>query len=64
MQKKYKALLLVALLVAVAFIMLAPRFGLMSNAVGKFAVTPQSADVLARAEKSGKPIFLEFYAKW
>lgn len=64
MQKKYKLLLIAVLLSAVAFIMIAPQLGLTPKAMSKFAVTPQPADALARAEKSGQPVFLEFYAKW
>jgi len=64
MQNKYKVILLAALLAVVAFIIMAPQLGLKPQKIGEFAVTPQPADALARAEKSGKPIFLEFYAKW
>jgi len=64
MQTRYKVLLLVGLIAAVLFIMAAPRLGVVPQAVQEFAVTPQPADALARAEKSGKPVLLEFYAKW
>lgn len=64
MQKKYKVMLLAALIVAIGFIMLAPQLGLKEKVVGKFAVTPRPAEALAAAEKSGRPVFLEFYAKW
>jgi thiol:disulfide interchange protein len=63
-QTKYRVLLLVGLIAAVFLIMAAPRLGLVPQSVQEFAVTPQPADAYARAEKSGKPVFLEFYAKW
>lgn len=64
MQNKYRILFLAVLIVVVALIMLAPQLGLNKKAVGKFAVTPRPAEAMAAAEKSGRPVFLEFYAKW
>ncbi len=63
MQKRHRIFLLITLAAVIALIFAAPQFGLTSK-ITEFAVTPQPADALAKAEKSGQPVFLEFYAAW
>ena len=64
MIKNYRVILLAVLVIVIAFILLAPQLGLKPAAISQFAVTPEPAVALDKAEKSGKPVFLEFYAKW
>jgi len=59
---KTKTKLLMILLVGILSIMalVIPRY----TSPSKFQVTNQPLVAFQEAQKSGKPIFLEFYAKW
>jgi len=68
MKKNIRYLIILALLVAIAVILIRPETGdditaLPGGSSGELLTEdPYSAYIVARAE--GKPIFLEFYARW
>lgn len=59
-----KMRLKVLILLLISFLSLAVLVGPRLRTNSEFQVTKQPAIAFAEAEKAGKPIFLEFYAKW
>jgi len=60
MKTKAKILILIAVALLSIMAMIIPRF----KGPSEFQVTSQPLVAFEAAQKSGKPIFLEFYAKW
>jgi len=60
MKTKAKILILITVALLSIMAMLTPRF----SGPSEFHVTNQPLVAFQEAQKSGKPIFLEFYAKW
>jgi len=60
MKTKPKVLILIAVALLSILAMVIPRF----TGPSEFQVTNQPLVTFEQAQKSGKPIFLEFYAKW
>ena len=60
MKTKTKVLILLAVSVLSMMALVMPRF----SGPSEFHVTNQPLVAFQEAQKSGQPIFLEFYAKW
>ncbi|HBW35003.1 MAG: hypothetical protein VR66_04570 [Peptococcaceae bacterium BRH_c23] len=60
MKKNTKMLMILTVVVLSIMALAIPRF----TGPSEFQVTNQSLVAFEEAQKSGKPIFLEFYAKW
>jgi len=60
MKTKFKVLILVLVGVLAIMALVIPRF----YGPSEFQVTNQPQVAFDAAQKSGKPIFLEFYGKW
>ena len=60
MKAKTKILILIAVALLSIMAIVIPRF----TGPSEFQVTNQPLVAFQAAQKSGKPIFLEFYAKW
>ena len=60
MKAKTRVLILITVAILSIMAMVIPRFA----GPSEFQVTNQPLVAFEAAQKSGKPIFLEFYAKW
>lgn len=60
MRTKTRVLILITVAVLSIMAMVMPRF----TGPSEFQVTNQPLVAFEAAQKSGKPIFLKFYAKW
>ena len=60
MKKKIKVLIILTVAILSVMALVIPRY----TNPSEFHVTNQPLVAFQEAQKSGKPIFLEFYAKW
>ncbi|KKM09995.1 hypothetical protein SY88_15160 [Clostridiales bacterium PH28_bin88] len=63
MDRRGKTILAVVL-VLVAAVLVWPRLPFARNNVTEFKVTERPAQALQAARTAGRPVFLEFYARW
>lgn len=60
MKTKIKVIILLSVAILSVMALVIPRY----TTPSQFTVTNQPLVAFEQAEKSGQPIFLEFYAKW